>query len=115
MSGPETLKKLNFTSWLALYQYMVKMNQGDKPRVKVWPPHQELAFNEHPKPMELDMQEIKALAFDELMAAMPRPLALDLLRDTAQDLTTREREAGIILQFFNKLTRILYENNVLRL
>lgn len=96
-----TLKKLNFANWLVMYQYL-KENQALKNgRVLLYPPL------DPDKGIELDIVEIKAYAFDELLELFPSHNTLDMLVEITHEVYKQNREIQPLYFFLEKLKNIL--------
>lgn len=104
----DVLKILNFASWFALYQFLVEQGYEHQPRLLLYPPDirandgRSLKGSRH-LPVELDLVEVKAHAFEELLAELPRPESVDFLQEVARELYHKEPSAEVLVHYFNKL------------
>lgn len=105
----DVLKKLNFVSWLELYEYLREMGWHEKARIRMHPHSlEEVGGNGEPErsrnhPYEFDLVEIKANAFQEIYDTFPRSVALEVMLEVAHEAAKEVPAADILVHYLNKL------------
>lgn len=111
---PNDLKTLGFPSWLALYTFLRENGHHQSDRVRIIQAREAAiaAGGEEPIPSPhgpvldttvlVDVEYVKARAFEELYSALPSRETLDILVEIAQEATVRTPDCRLITTFLTK-------------
>jgi hypothetical protein len=103
---------LGFASWLALYAFLAEQGYGDHESVRLTkplpPPPLSAQFDPDPVlhdshlEVEVVLRDLRALAFEELYAALPTRETMTVLQEIAQEAALQTPEARHLITYLKK-------------